>query len=60
VTSDIINSSFGWTEDQTIIHINEYDTVLSDKETFVDSALMEANADKIFCQMVVPIVTGLF
>jgi hypothetical protein len=60
MVGNFLESSFRGTKNQTIINVNENDTILTYKKTFVDATLTEANTEEIVCQMIVPVMACLF
>jgi hypothetical protein len=42
---DFIQNGFTRTEDKAIINVDNDDAIVSDEQTFVDTALMESNGE---------------
>jgi hypothetical protein len=59
VTDYVLKDLGARAKNQTVINVNENDTVMSDEQTLVHLALAKTDVEKVICEVFVPIITRL-
>jgi hypothetical protein len=59
VTDYVLKDLGARAKNQTVINVNENDTVMSDEQTLVHLALAKTDVEKVIREVFVPIITRL-